>query len=307
MSRSRMTTHAGGSIRSLVLLMAALTVAGAIAHGGSGREKSKGHLCIIGGGNRDARMMKEFIRLAGGEKSVILVVPMASGTPDTTGMEQSAEIKALGAGSVSPLLITREEAMQPATLARLNGVTGVFFSGGDQARLTAVVGGTPVHERFLAMYREGAVMGGTSAGAAIMSRVMITGDERLNRDSTNGFVFARRNNVVTIDGLGFLGTVIIDQHFLRRKRHNRLISVVLEHQKLIGVGIDESTAIIVEPDSTFRVMGEGGVLVLDATGASKTKEDPRGNLGAAGMKMHMLLDGDRFDMRRLKVIPGVGR
>jgi len=136
-------------------------------------------------------------------------------------------------------------------------------------------------------------MGGTSAGAALMSKVMITGDERLNKDTIDAFVFIRRTmSSPSKDRL--LTNVIIDQHFVTRKRHNRLISVVLEHPELIAVGIDEATAIIVHPRGVFDVIGRGNVVVYDATQAKGIRSDPRGNLAAGGIIMHLLVAGDSF-------------
>ena len=102
--------------------------------------------------------------------------------------------------------------------------------------ITRVIVGTPLQKKLIEIYRAGAVIGGTSAGAAIMSKVMITGDELINKDSTNIFLAILKGNVQTIEGLGFLDQVIIDQHFVKRKRLNRLISVVLENPTLPGIG-----------------------------------------------------------------------
>ena len=268
-----------------------------------GGEAPQGHLFIIGGGHRGPELMKEYIRLAGGPAHAnILVLPMASGDGDTTGMEMAAEFRDLGVASARSLFITRAQAMTPEILDQFRGVTGVYFTGGDQVRITRELVGTPVQAKLKELYRSGVVIGGTSAGAAIMSKVMLTGDERLNKDTVNGFVFIRRNNVVVVDGLGFLETVIVDQHFIRRKRLNRLISVVLEHDPHVGVGIDEATAVIVSPDSTFRVMGNGSVMVLDASQTEHIRDDEKGNMGFDGMRMHVLLDGDEFDMRQMKPV-----
>ncbi len=267
-----------------------------------------GHLFIIGGGQRDEAVMREFIRLAGGEeRAVIAVMPMASSIPETTGNDQVGQLRSLGVRNARMVLLTRDQALTPSGVATLEGVTGVFFSGGDQSRLTAVLLGTPVHRRLLDLYRQGIVIGGTSAGAAVMSKLMITGNELLNPDSTSPFTAVKKGNIEIQEGFGFLGTVIVDQHFLRRRRHNRLFSVVLEHPSLLGVGIDEATAIVVDPDSTFNVVGEGSVLVIDASAPSSVHIDPRGNLGGANMRVHLLLAGDRFDMRRhLPVLRGEG-
>lgn len=255
----------------------------------------KGHLVIIGGGDRTEEIMRRFVELAGGgEKARIIVLPMASGVPDTTGMEQTAELKGMGVRNVEWLLFTREQAMSKGFADRLNGATGIFFSGGDQARITAVVVGTPVQKKLHDLYAGGAVMGGTSAGAAIMSKVMITGNELINKDSTDIFVSIMKGNVETIEGVGFLDDVVIDQHFVKRKRLNRLLSVVLEHPGLPGIGIDESTAIVVNPDGSCDVVGEGTVVVFDPRQATGIHTDKHGNLAARTIITHIYSAGERF-------------
>ncbi len=257
----------------------------------------KGSLFIIGGGHRTTEMMRKFVELAGGPaRAKIAVIPNASADGDTSCRDMADEFRALGVTSVSCCLLTHEQASEPQSAGLLDGATGVYFTGGDQVLVTKALVGTPVQRKLLDLYQNGAVMGGTSAGAALMSRVMITGDEKLNRDTVNAFVFIKRENVVTVEGMGFLTEAIIDQHFVRRKRHNRLISVVLEHPDLVGVGIDEATAIIVRPGGRFEVMGSGSVIVYDATHATGIRTDPRGNLSAQGITMHILADGDSYEI-----------
>jgi len=277
----------------LLLSGAVLTAAG---------EQPRGKLFIIGGGRRSAGMMEEFVRLAGGPAQArIVVLPMASGDPDTAGMEQVAEFSEIGARA-EWVQFTREQALDPASSARLDSATGIFFTGGDQVRVTRAVLGTPLYRKLHELHRRGVVIGGTSAGAAIMSTIMLTGDERLNRDSNNAFVFIKPGNVVTVEGLGFLNTVIVDQHFIRRKRLNRLLSVVLENPAKLGIGIDESTAIVVEPDSTFRVIGDRSVMIFDASGAAHIRANAAGNMGVTGVQLHLLLPGDRFNLRTRSLI-----
>ena len=131
---------------------------------------------------------------------------------------------------------------------------------------------------------------------------MITGNELVNKDSTIWFVTIEKGNVETIRGFGFLKNVIVDQHFLKRKRHNRTIASLIEHPNLFGIAIDESTAIIVYPDETFEVLGTNQVLVYDPTDGNNIREDQRGNLGISDMKLHVLISGDKFDMKTKKVI-----
>jgi len=277
-----------------VLLVFCAALASASPHADDSRSP-KGHLVIIGGGERTDDIMNRFVALAGGPgKAHIIVLSMASSTPDTTGMEQAAELISRGAASAEWMDIKREQAADPAILEKLDKATGIFFSGGDQVRVTRAILGTPVHHKLLDMYQRGAVIGGTSAGAAIMSRVMLTGEELINRDSTEMFTSMRKGNVETIEGLGFLTKVIIDQHFVKRKRLNRLICVVLEHPELPAIGIDESTAILVNPDGTAEVMGQGTVVVLDARAARDIHPDMHGNFSARGILMRLVAPGETF-------------
>jgi cyanophycinase len=271
---------------------------------------ARGHLLIVGGGPRPAPIMERFVELAGGPgRARIVVLPMASGTPDGTGEEQARELRALGADAFH-LALTREQAARPETLRRLEGVTGVWFSGGDQNRITAAILGTPADSAIHARYRAGAVVGGTSAGAAVMSRLMITGEERRPggprpvEGGGSAFVTVERENVETAAGLGLLPGAIVDQHFLRRRRQNRLVSLVLEHPTLVGVGIDESTALVVGPDGRWEVIGEGLVAVYDARGARVAPA--AGALpGASDLRLHILPPGSVFDPRTGRVrLPG---
>ena len=288
------------AFRPLCLAVAAAAVTLCIARA----QPPKGTLFIIGGGHRTPEMMRQFVDLAGGpEKARLVVIPNASADGDTSCRDMAEEFRALGVRTVDCCLLTHEQASDPRSAGQLDGATGVYFTGGDQALVTRALVGTPVHRKLLELYQAGAVMGGTSAGAALMSRVMITGDEKLNRDTVNAFVFIRKDNVVTVEGMGFLTNAIIDQHFVRRKRHNRLISVVLEHPALVGVGIDESTAIVVRRGELFEVTGRGSVVVYDATRAQGIRTDSRGNLSAEGITMHILTAGDSYEMTSHTVRP----
>jgi cyanophycinase len=294
------------ALRTLLLLLLILALPSANALTGAG--DAKGHLVIIGGGERTDEIMKTFVDLAGGPgKARIIVIPLASSTPQETGADYVKEFHGLGVTDVQALIPTRADAMTEATCATLDGITGVFFSGGDQVFITRVIVGTPLQKRLHALYREGAVIGGTSAGAAIMSKVMITGDELINKDSSNIFHAIMKGNVQTIEGMGFLDKVIIDQHFVKRKRLNRLYSVVLENPSLPGVGIDESTAIIVGPGGTARVMGEGTVVVLDPRGVRDIHADGHGNLAARNVVTSIFSAGEVFDLRTLKPVAARGK
>lgn len=257
----------------------------------------RGSLVIVGGGPRGEAITEKFIALAGGVGHArILVLPMASSLPET-GPESVEEFRKHGV-AVWSMNLTREQAMDAATALSLDSATGIWFPGGDQVRIMAVLDGTPTAAAIRARYAAGAVVGGTSAGAAVMSAPMITGDERApggaRRDTTQSFITIAREDVVVSSGLGMIPGVVVDQHFLRRRRHNRLVSVVLEHPSLLGIGIDESTALVVEPGKRWSIIGESAAIVYDARHATIT---PAGApiLGASDVRMHVLPSGSSFD------------
>ena len=258
----------------------------------------KGHLFIVGGGDRDEPLMRRFVELAKGYRDGrVVVFTMASSVPDEVGPELSAEFKKLGVADVRSYHLKREEAMKPDSAKILDGVSAIWFSGGDQARHTAALLDTPIHARLLELYAEGCLIGGTSAGAAVMSEFMITGDERRTDNKEGTWEVILADDVLHTRGFGFVKNAIVDQHFITRRRHNRLISVVLENPALVGVGIEESTAVLVRPDGKYEVLGDGQVIVYDARRA-KTAKSPDGHLGGYGLTLHVLLPGDEFDLAR---------
>jgi cyanophycinase len=248
----------------------------------------------MGGGPWHDEVQKRFVELAGGAGGTVLVLPMASSSADS-GKSSVAGWQEYGINARA-LVVNREEAMRADTAALFKGVTGIWFGGGDQSRLTAAIANTPVEAAIRNRYqRAGTVVGGTSAGAAVMSRIMITGDERRYggsrppSDSSQAFITIDRNNVVTSDGFGYIDNAIIDQHFVRRRRHNRLVSLILENPRLVGAGIDESTAIEVRPDGTWKVLGESVVVIYDGRGAVVGPSAQP--LAGAGIIMHVLPSG----------------
>jgi cyanophycinase len=262
--------------------------------------QTKGKLVIVGG-VQTTEIVKKFVELAGGSDAKIIIIPNAGSDPVENSEIQKKEFAELGAPS-DYLIFTRETADDNANLNKMDWANAVFFLGGDQSDLTRDMLGTKLLDKVFDIYNNGGVVGGSSAGAAVMSEVMITGNELINKDSTRNFVSIQRGNVEVKTGFGFLKTVIIDQHFLKRKRHNRTISTLIEHPNLIGVAIDESTAIIVYPDDTFEVLGSNQVLVYDPTDSDNIREDKNGNLGISDMKLHVLINGDKFDLKTKQVI-----
>ncbi|MGQ9799716.1 MAG: cyanophycinase [Ignavibacterium sp.] len=262
--------------------------------------QSKGYLVIIGGVHTK-ETSKRFIELAGGENARVIIIPNASSNPVYNSELHKKEFEELGA-KADYLLFTRETADADSNLKKIEWANAVYFLGGDQSNLTRDMLGTKLLQKVYAIYNNGGVIGGSSAGAAVQSEIMITGNELLNKDSSSAFISIRRGNIETAKGFGFIKNAIIDQHFLKRKRHNRLITLMCEHSNLLGIAIDESTAIVVNPDETFEVIGNNQVLVYDPTEAKNIREDKNGNLGITGMKMHLLINGDKFDLKTKQVI-----
>jgi cyanophycinase len=239
--------------------------------------------------------MKRYVELAKGfGTGRVVIFTMASSVPLEVGPELVAEFEKLGVKDVAFYQLTREQAMRLDSGKILDGASAIWFAGGDQALLTAALLDTPIHARMLELYAAGCLIGGTSAGAAVMSEVMITGDEKRTKKEDELWQTVEADNVVRVRGFGFVKNAIIDQHFLVRRRQNRLISLVLENPSLLGAGIDESTAILVRPDGKWEILGESQVYVVDARKAIVSKSSSN-KLGAHGLALHLLLAGDVFD------------
>ncbi len=258
-----------------------------------------GPLYVVGGGPQTPAMVREFVELAGGAgRAHVIVLAMASVNGELSGEAKADDLRALGA-TARNVWVDHAQADHDSVAALLDSATGIWFGGGDQNRLAEVLRGTALERAILQRHRAGAVVGGTSAGAAVLSARMITGDERHiggarpPSDSSNAYITIDRDNIVTAQGLALVGDAVIDQHFLRRKRHNRLISLVLEQAPHLGVGIDESTALVIRANGTWRVSGESVVVIYDARAAKRTAS---GVLGGSGLTMHVLPAGSTFDV-----------
>ncbi|GAA2867121.1 cyanophycinase [Actinoplanes cyaneus] len=252
-------------------------------------------LMIIGGAAGPALLVR-FVELAGAASARIVVIATASETPESTEAHYVATFTGLGAGSVRALrLTTRTQANAPEATAVLREATGVFFTGGDQQRITAVLGGTATDSLLQELVAGGAVvLGGTSAGAAIMSATMIVGGDE------PGVTAAA---VRTGPGLEFLPGVLIDQHFAQRGRLNRLLSAVARYPHELGLGIDEDTAILTDGDR-FEVLGTGAVTVVDAGAATEIRVPSGGPIAMAGALIHVLPAGHTFHLTGRR--PGIG-
>jgi cyanophycinase len=265
-----------------------------LAGGSSANEK--GHLLIIGGGSRPPEALKKFIALS--KSGPIVVITSASGVPHESGPSMVNQFMKAGAKDAQWLHIDSPElGNADSTVQKIESATAIFFTGGVQERLMQRVGGTRSETAIKKLYFErGGIIGGTSAGAAVMSKVMITGNELINKDTTDSFIAIQAKNIETKNGFGFLDQVIVDQHFVVRKRHNRLISLVLENPELVGIGIDEDTAILIYPNNKFQVYGKGSVIVYDARKSKAIQVNKSGLLGGRKIKMDILVEGDEFQL-----------
>ncbi len=258
----------------------------------------RGTLFIVGGGSQSLDLVKQFVDLAGGAgKARIAILPMATSDAVATGAEKKAQLDSLGAEAFV-VNITRAQADDDSVARALAGATGIWFPGGDQSPLAAALRGSAALRTIHDRYRAGAVVGGTSAGAAVMSDSMITGNQfwpglTAAVDSPSFSRIARRA-IEIVPGLGFLHNAIVDQHFIRRQRENRLISVVLERPRLLGVGIDEGTALKVSPNGRWTVLGRSSVIVIDARAARITAPS-RALLGGTNLRVSVLPAGSTYD------------
>ena len=249
----------------------------------------KGHLIIIGGGSpRPAAAMQKFVELAGGRQAKIAIIPMASEFYLENGQDYEKEFRESGVKKAKAFyLLDSLSANADSTVDSLKSYTGFYFGGGDQSRLTTIFRNSRSLALFKQRYAEGAVMGGTSAGAAIMSKIMITGEGNWN--------VLEKDSVETIEGFGFLPTAIIDQHFVQRNRFNRLLSLVIQYRQL-GVGIDEKTAIWVKPDGEAEVMGNSLVLVLNPRQAAYPDSIHSNLLTAKNIQLNVYQAGETFQI-----------
>jgi cyanophycinase len=262
-------------------------------------------LVIVGGGDTPDSVQERFIALAGGSgKARIAVLPMASTQYDEEAREVTEDFEKLGA-EVQVLNLNRHEAQNDATAKVLEAFDGYWFTGGDQSRLSSVLAGTSALDIVVRRYHEGAAIGGTSAGAAVMSSVMLTGRWRQPKDADEAELLnVARGMMEVSEGFGFFKGAIVDQHFMKRARYNRLLSVILDHPQLIGVGIDEETALLVRPDGVWEVLGNHYVKVFDARRA-RIIGDEDSMAKASDIRMHVLPAGSTFNAKTRKVtFPG---
>ncbi|MBV9386169.1 MAG: cyanophycinase [Chroococcidiopsidaceae cyanobacterium CP_BM_ER_R8_30] len=255
----------------------------------------RGALVIIGGAEDrqgDCVVLREFIRLAGGMKAHIVVMTAATRMPIEVGEDYTHIFERLGAELVEVVHTERrEDSLREDSLRAIEQATGIFFTGGDQSRIVHFIEGTPLDQAIHKRYEQGAVIGGTSAGAAMMPDQMIVGGASVSNPSVDAVCMG--------PGMGFLPGIIVDQHFAQRGRLGRLLAALVLQPALLGIGIDEDTAIVVNGDE-FRVVGQGAVTVVDESTATHNNLDGLLRdeaITLCGVKLHILSNGYRFNLK----------
>jgi cyanophycinase len=262
----------------------------------------RGFIIPVGGAEEKLdrpAILKRFLKLSGGSKARIAIIPTASLAADT-GERYEAIFDELGAHKAESLAFEeRGDGDDDRLLERLEHATGVFLTGGNQLRLATHLGGTPVAKTIRRLNAAGVPVAGTSAGAAFLSEHMIAfGDEGSSP----------RAGIVTLTpGLGLTNRVIIDQHFRQRDRLGRLLTALAYNPFAIGLGLDEDTAAFIGPDNVIEVVGSGAITVVDPSGVEFSSMDvAKANdpVCMLGIKLHILIQGSRFDLETREASAG---
>lgn len=255
----------------------------------------RGHLIVIGGAESkelDGQILTTVVDMAGGRDAVLTVIATASLDPQARFETYSRLFKGMGAREVNFLDIeSREDANNPANAEMIYRSTGVFMTGGDQSRLSSILGGSEVAKAMHRAHKRGLLIAGTSAGASAISEHMIVeGGQGLH---------PRKHMLHLAPGLGLLRRVVLDQHFLQRQRIGRLLSIVAQNPFILGIGVDEDTAMVICPNYDFRVIGSGVVTILDGREISHsnvTQAKTGDFLAMNGVRLHMLPVGFAFNI-----------
>ncbi len=261
-------------------------------------QPSNGTLFIIGGGTRPPEMVTALVNAAElRSDDHISILPMSSAEPDTAFYYIKVQLEKLCRNTIANLNFTNKNLNNKEWIDSVRNAQLIFITGGDQNRFMKLVLKTSLHKAILEAYTNGAVVAGTSAGAAVMSKHMITGNETsVDSGATSSFRKIVRNNAEVSEGLGLIQSVIIDQHFIVRSRYNRLLTVLQKFPDHMCIGIDEATAVIIKSNKA-SVLGKSQVLCLSepirlaATASGLVKFDD--------VKMSLYTDGDTFLLPRV--------
>lgn len=253
----------------------------------------RGHLVIVGGREDrrdDMNVLTRFVELCGGASSTIVVLTAATALPGEAWNVYDRAFGELGVSNrVHMSVSSRDDADHPAYMEKILAADGVFMTGGEQKRLLALVGASGIESAMHRAFREqGACIGGTSAGASAMSAQMLANGSRDKLPD--------RNTAHLANGLGFLPGAVIDQHFSERQRLARLLSAIVQHPGLVGVGIDEDTALVIQNNGLFEVVGAGAVTLLDGRQMTSnlSKASAQDHLELINVKLHLLPAGASY-------------
>jgi cyanophycinase len=259
-----------------------------------------GHLLMIGGAEdklRQRQILARFVALAGGSDARIVIISTASSLGDEATELYLSLFRQLGIGDVRGMRpLVRDDANDRRLVSMLDDATAIFMTGGNQLRLSSVIGGTLLGKALIERHRRGAMIAGTSAGASAIASHMVA-------FGTSGATPKQRMTQMSA-GLGLLPGVIIDQHFEQRNRLGRLLALVAQSPSLMGIGVDEDTAALVSPSGVLEVLGKGSVTLLDPariqTDAYEVKRHRP--MMISGVVLHSLPSGYRFDLRKRRLL-----
>lgn len=264
--------------------------------------EERGWIVPIGGAEDKEtrrRILKRFVQLCGGRDAEIAIIPTASRLPDT-GRRYEELFGRLEAGRAKSIdFATREDGQRDDYLRQLETATGVFFTGGNQLRISTIIGGTPAAQLIRAQNAKGVHVAGTSAGASILSEHMIA----FGKEGSS----PRAGSVRLAPGLGLTNRFIIDQHFRQRDRLGRLVAALAYNPFAIGIGLDEDTAAFIGPDNVLEVEGSGAVTVVDAGALSFSSMADAGQsqpVCLLGLTVHILVAGATYNLHTRCASPG---
>ena len=258
--------------------------------------QTNGKLFIIGGGDRSHGLVTDMVTTAGLKPTdYIVILPMATSVPEESIAAISKQIRSVANHNIVSFNFDKDQAYNHLTwIDSVKNAKLIYITGGDQNKFMEIVSGSKLYDAMHMAYANGATISGTSAGAAIMSEVMITGE--IKGKQSGGTLNEIVNDIVaTSKGMGFLKNVIIDQHFIMRSRYNRLLSIVADHPQLVGIGIDEATAIVVEGNN-YRVVGDSQVLVVKLPKIIKSNDKKKLSFRDASLSLYTA--GQNFKLKK---------
>lgn len=264
-------------------------------------DTKRGWIVPVGGAEEKegrAEILRKFVTLAGGDDARLAIIPTASQL-ETTGGRYEKIFRDLGARSAVALNFkSRGDCERADWLETLDKATGIFLTGGNQLRISTVIGGTPVAKAIRRLNARGVIVGGTSAGAAILSEHMIAfGAEGAT---------PRAGMATLAPGFGMTNRVVIDQHFRQRDRLGRLLTALAYNPFAVGLGLDEDTAAFIDPADVIHVVGAGSITIVD-TSAIEHSSIASAEVGQpfcmTGVRLHLITAGGTYDLRARRATP----